>query len=270
MSIFITSDEHYGHERIISLAARPFASVTEMNEVIIEHHNRKVPNNPNHLTIHVGDMFWQTMLAEDALSILSRLHGSHALVYGNHDELIERYVWLRDAFKWVVGKNKASGTEIVKWNKHKITLNHYAQRVWDGSHKGHWHVYGHSHGALEGVGKSFDIGVDSHDFTPWSLEEIAAEMEKRPAHHTIDNTGAVSKDVVNERILYKAGSYIHATGCECKTCGKEGSCLDCLRKERSAPAGSTYHATDCECGFCLNGYTRFNGGGYAALDRMDV
>lgn len=200
MSIFVTSDEHYGHERILSLANRPFKSVEEMNETIIARHNQKVSHNSSHTTVHVGDMFWQTMSPEEAIKIVKRLNGNHVFIYGNHDELMEKSVALRSEFGWVVGKNKASGSEIIKWNKHKITLNHYAQRVWDGSHKGHWHVYGHSHGALEGVGKSFDIGVDSHDFTPWSLEEIEAEMEKRPQHHTIDNTGAVGVDRVDENI----------------------------------------------------------------------
>lgn len=230
MSIFITSDEHYGHERIISLAARPFASVEEMNETIIARHNKKVSHKG--LTIHVGDMFWQTMSEMEARAILHRLNGRHAFIYGNHDELMEKSKYLRDYFKWVVGKNKASGSEIIKWNKHKITLNHYAQRVWDGSHKGHWHVYGHSHGALAGFGKSFDIGVDSHAFTPWSLEEIEAEMEKRPQHHTIDNMGAVGVDKVDETIFAPA------------------------QLRHSLLIGSTVHASDCECGFCLMGATR--------------
>jgi len=253
MSVFVTSDEHYGHERIISLANRPFASVYEMNETIIARHNAKVPNNPNHTVIHVGDMFWQTMSIAEAVSILNRLHGRHAFIYGNHDELIEKSSEVRSMLLSVTGENKASGSKIVKWNKHKITLNHFAQRVWDGSHKGHWHVYGHSHGALAGLGKSFDIGVDAHDFTPWSMEEIEAEMAKREAHHTIDNTGAVGVDVVNECIRIAP-----------HVCKVNGPCNGWPK------AGSTVHEPGCECGFCLNGDTKFNGGDYAALNRMDV
>ena len=186
-NIFITSDEHYGHQRIIELANRPFKSVDEMTETLIERHNAVVPNSKGFLTIHVGDMFWHTLTIEEATRILGRLHGRHAFLFGNHDELIEKYRNLD--FDWIVGSNKAGGSEIIRYNKHKITLNHYAQRVWDGSHKGHWHLYGHSHGCLPGLGKSFDIGVDAHDFRPWSLEEIEAKMETLAPHHTIDNTG---------------------------------------------------------------------------------
>jgi calcineurin-like phosphoesterase family protein len=184
--VLITSDEHYGHERIIELANRPFVSVEEMQETIIERHNKKVPNNPNYLTIHAGDLFWHSMNSSDAAVILTRLHGRHAFLYGNHDELIEGNQFLQMMFKWVKGKNKVGGATTINHNKHSLTISHFARRVWQSSHKGHWHVYGHSHSALPGLGKSFDIGVDGNDFTPWALEEIEAKMNSLPQHHTIN------------------------------------------------------------------------------------
>lgn len=197
--ILITSDEHIGHANIINLANRPFTSLDEMRETIIERHNKKVPDSKGYLTIHVGDLFWHTLTPGEAIAYLIRLHGRHAFIYGNHDELMEKSHLLRDCFDWVVGKNVASGSEIIRWNKHKILLNHYAHRVWPGSHKGHWHLYGHSHSALPGLGKSFDIGVDGHNFEPWTLEEIEAKMATLPQHHTINNTGeGMTEDVVNE------------------------------------------------------------------------
>lgn len=202
-NVFITSDEHYGHERIIELANRPFTSVEEMNETIVERHNKVVPDNRNFLTIHVGDMFWHTMTGPEALAILSRLNGRHAFLYGNHDELMAKSDILRMGFEWVRGENKVPSGHLLNFNKHKLTLSHFAQRVWEGSHKGHWHCYGHSHNALPGLGKSFDIGVDGHDFTPWSLEEIEQRMETLQPHHTIDNTGAgMTVDNVNEQTFY--------------------------------------------------------------------
>lgn len=196
---FVTSDEHYGHEKIIELANRPFTSVEEQTETLIERHNKTVPAGLGHTTIHVGDLFWHTLKIEEAITILSRLNGRHAFIFGNHDELIEANIrFMSNLFTFIVGENKASGSKIIRHNKHKLTLNHYAQRVWDGSHKGHWHCYGHSHGCLPGLGKSFDIGVDSHDFKPWALEEIEAKMNALPQHHTVDNTGR--EDTVNESI----------------------------------------------------------------------
>lgn len=214
--IFITSDEHYGHERILELAKRPFASVYEMNDELVRRHNKKVPDSKNVLTIHVGDMFWNTLTMKQAFDILYSLNGKHALLFGNHDELIERMPLLREAFSWVRGENKVPSGHLLAFNKHKLTLNHWAQRVWEGSHKGHWHCYGHSHNALPGIGKSFDIGVDGHDFTPWSLEEIEAKMETLSPHHTIDNTGRGTVDMVREN--FRRGTTVHSIGGICGFC----------------------------------------------------
>lgn len=183
--IFITSDEHYGHKNILAYCKRPFADVTEMREELIRRHNAKVPDNPNILTIHLGDMFWNTVTEAEAAVILGRLRGSHAIIFGNHDELIERSLLLRHMFRWAEGKNKESGTRIIRWNGHEIMLCHYAMTVWNNSHRGSWMLYGHSHGGLQTPGKSFDIGVDCHNFEPWSLEEIESEMAKRPQGHII-------------------------------------------------------------------------------------
>lgn len=188
--IFITSDEHYGHENIIEYCNRPFKSIREMEDEIVWRHNAKVPNNPNVVTIHLGDMFWYKPSKDgywhatenEALVIMERLNGSHALIYGNHDELIEKSPVLRSKFIWIVGRNKESGTKILRWNKHDITLCHYAMMTWNRSGKGAWQLFGHSHGLLKTPGKSFDIGVDCHNFEPWSMEEIEIEMAWRKVY----------------------------------------------------------------------------------------
>jgi calcineurin-like phosphoesterase family protein len=230
--IFITSDEHYGHNNIIQFCNRPFSSTEEMREIIIERHNKKVPNKPSYLTIHAGDMFWQTMSEMEARSIVHRLNGRHAFLYGNHDELMERRVTLQKEFEWVRGVNKENTSHSVKFNKHMIVISHFAQRVWQNSHKGSWHVYGHSHGEIEELGHSFDIGVDSHDFEPWSLEEIEAKMAKTESHHVI----APDK-------VWKTASVAQTA--------EQGFCKP--EVGGSIPsAGSTYHLHPVgeSCGFC--------------------
>jgi len=206
-NIFITSDEHYGHVNwkngggILHLAKRPFSDIIEMREALIQRHNEVVPPSQGYLTIHVGDMFWMSMESWEATRILDRLNGRHAFMFGNHDELIEKSSDLQSKFDWVYGENKAGGAKLLRWNKHKLTLNHFAQRVWEGSHKGHWHVYGHSHNALPGLGKSFDIGVDGNNFYPWSIEQIEKKMSTLEQHHTIDNTGRPGgEDIVKESL----------------------------------------------------------------------
>lgn len=213
-NIFITSDEHIGHERIIELANRPFTSLEEMKETIIERHNKVVPNSRNFLTIHVGDWLWHNLTLDEGVAYINRLHGRHAFTFGNHDEFVEKYKSVLACpgglLNFVKGENKVGGGHLLHHNKRKLTLDHFARRVWEGSHKGHWHVYGHSHNALPGLGKSFDIGVDGHNFTPWSLEEIEAKMATLTQHHSINNTGeGMTEDVVNER-------HVGPPYCQCK------------------------------------------------------
>lgn len=70
-----------------------------------------------------------------------------------------------------------------------IVLCQYAMRVWDRSHYGAWHLYGHSHGSLPGSGLSFDIGVDCNRFRPFSLEEVAEKMKGIQAKITSGDPG---------------------------------------------------------------------------------
>ena len=62
--------------------------------------------------------------------------------------------------------------------KRKIVLLHYAMRVWNRSHHGSWHLYGHSHGSLpdDPNSLSFDVGVDCWGYAPISYQEVKSVM----------------------------------------------------------------------------------------------
>jgi len=224
-NVFITADEHYGHEKIIEYCNRPFKHADEMNEFIIEQHNKVVPNSRGVLTIHVGDWFWHTLPLGIALTILGRLNGRHAFIYGNHDELIEKYESVfRQQLDWIKGENKDSACHRLKFNNNEMTLCHYAMRVWNRSHKGAWQLYGHSHNELPVVGKSFDIGVDGHNFAPWSLEEIEAKMATLPQAHIITKVWPgkeapeMPTDHATKQYMAGNGSTVHEPGCPCGWC----------------------------------------------------
>ena len=182
---FITSDEHYGHENIIKYCNRPYATAHEGIDFMIARHNSVVPRNKNVVTLHAGDMFWNSLTQKEAEDILYQLNGSHAFLYGNHDELMEESPWLRSQFLFCKGENKVGGAHIINHQNKKLLVSHFAHRVWERSHKGSYHVYGHSHQELPPSGFSFDIGVEGHDYRPWALEEIWDRMGTLKQGHVI-------------------------------------------------------------------------------------
>ena len=164
-NIYFTADSHFNHANIIHFCQRPFASVSEMNEALIAKWNARVGKGD--LVYHLGDFAWG-----DWDPILDRLNGDIVLIRGGHDRKLEkkfagRFLHIADLMDIVV-------------EGYSIVLCHYCLRVWNKSHFDSWHLFGHSHGRLPALGKSLDVGVDGHDFAPWSWEEVKAYMADRP------------------------------------------------------------------------------------------
>lgn len=80
-NVWFTSDTHFGHKKILEYEpeARPFSSVEEMNEVMIDRWNHCVRRND--VIYHLGDFCF----GKANLSIAERLNGKKRLIMGNHD-----------------------------------------------------------------------------------------------------------------------------------------------------------------------------------------
>lgn len=163
--IWFTSDTHFGHANIIRYCNRPFASVNEMNERMVYEWNLRV--QPDDTVHHVGDFAFGRDGEETTRRILPRLNGKIHLTRGNHD--------IFDTYGLFASVDKSR--EIIV-DGQEITLYHYAQRTWHHDLRGAWHLFGHSHSALHGHGKSFDIGVDCWRFRPVSFDEVKRKMDK--------------------------------------------------------------------------------------------
>ena len=166
MAVFFTADTHFGHANIIKHCGRPFADAAAMDAALVDNWNAAV--GPKDTVYHVGDFAYRA--AGPAGDYLDRLNGTIHLVRGNHDDGVLKECG--DRFASVSDLSK------VRWEGARIILCHYALRVWDGSHKGAWHLYGHTHGDLpdDPASLSFDVGVDCHDYRPLSFAEVAEKM----------------------------------------------------------------------------------------------
>ena len=78
---FYISDWHYGHANVIAFDNRPFKSLLEMDEALVDRWNAVV--SPGDIVYVLGDMFW--CKAQDAIPILRSLKGQKFLIKGNHD-----------------------------------------------------------------------------------------------------------------------------------------------------------------------------------------
>ena len=142
---FIIADFHFGHDGILRHCNRPFATVEEMDEAIIENANAVVGKKDT-LRI-IGDFAFQ-----DHAKYLSRLNGKKILITGNHDkmsqEVMKNFTDVRD-FDY----RKIEG----KW----IFFSHYPMRTWQNSHFGSWHLFGHVHNRMATMNLSMDVGIDT-------------------------------------------------------------------------------------------------------------
>jgi calcineurin-like phosphoesterase family protein len=169
-TLWFTADLHLGHTNIIRHCGRPFDSVEEMDQVLIQNINDCVKKQ-DRLYI-LGDFCGQRRKSAYIQSYLNRIHlhpNQIFLILGNHDD--EKHS--KRVFPNVYERYT------VKHEGEQIVLSHYAMRTWNQSGRGRWHLYGHSHGNLPDYGKSFDVGVDVWDFKPISFEQVKEQMDKR-------------------------------------------------------------------------------------------
>ena len=163
---YFTADLHLGHQGIIDHCYRPFTSVEEMDNTIIDNINHVV--KPKDALWVLGDFSLRSFSHVQAYRDRIKCSTVH-LVRGNHDGLtVTQYKTLFTS---------VSELKEIKVEQQRITLCHYAMRRWNKSHLGSWHLYGHSHGCLNGNGTlSFDVGVDARCYSPLSFEEVAHLM----------------------------------------------------------------------------------------------
>ena len=83
--MWFTADTHFSHAAVMGHGNRPWASVEEMNEGLVEAWNAAV--GPRDTVWHLGDVAFLSDLC--VAGWLSRLNGRIHLLIGNHDSVKE-------------------------------------------------------------------------------------------------------------------------------------------------------------------------------------
>jgi calcineurin-like phosphoesterase family protein len=173
LSAFVTSDLHLGHAKMLSFVQpdgsplRPFSSIEEMHETLIERFN-KVVRKKDRLYI-LGDV----AIPRQALSLLDRFNGSKVLIRGNHDKWkLKDYLPYFDDIRGAFFRDGLIYTHIPV---HPANLQ--------GGYKGNVHGHLHCHLVRTDDGqidrRFFNACLERNDFAPVPLECIKAFFQDR-------------------------------------------------------------------------------------------
>jgi len=169
--IWFISDTHFNHENMAvkflkedGSKARPFDSVEEMNEVMIQNWNRHIKEQ-DHIW-HLGDI----ILGDRAKipSILSRLKGKKRMLLGNHDQLKgnELMKFFQKIELWRIFKDHnflCTHVPIHKGSFRKVAYN----------------VHGHTHHGIVDDPAYINVCVEHTNYAPIHMDEILKEIRKR-------------------------------------------------------------------------------------------
>ena len=176
--VFVTADTHFGQESAVASYDRPFSVGSAMDDAYVEAINATAGADDLllHLGDFVGDLGSKREKIRVARSIRDRLAvGRIVLVRGNHDPEHADYRAIFDAVhdlldvRWPAGP--AGGDRVV--------CCHYPMRSWRGNRRGSCHLYGHTHGRLEEIGRATDVGVDCWQGRPVLLDHLVATLRTR-------------------------------------------------------------------------------------------
>ena len=180
MTIFFTADLHAHHKNIMKFCGRPYETVEEMTQSLTDTINRIV--KPNDVLYHLGDLSFshKTQPIIDFINSINckTIH----LILGNHDEIIRSKMdYFRQECPNIV--EIVEERKRLKIEKIDVTLDHYPARSWYKSPYGAWQLHGHTHGSMERLGRSVDVGWDSPHITgsplhrPISFDELREFMK---------------------------------------------------------------------------------------------
>lgn len=126
--IFVTSDLHFGHYGILKHAKRPFKTLTEMHNTIIDNWNSVVSKND--IVYVLGDIAYRG----NADELIKKLNGEIRLIIGNHDKGLSKNIipYQRNY-------------EEINVDNTLYILFHYPLCTWNGIYKNSVHLHGHVH-----------------------------------------------------------------------------------------------------------------------------
>ena len=176
--IYLTSDNHFYHTRIIKYSNRPFENVDEMNIKMIENWNSVVSKND--LVIHLGDF----ALAHFDISknILENLNGHKIIIKGNHDRSIKWLLRLgfNRAYKSLSFENTKYGKLLFIHNPKKVSND--KENYYNFIIHGHIHekkLSDFDYSEFKNIKKYINVSVEQFNYKPIKISEILKKFDRK-------------------------------------------------------------------------------------------
>lgn len=177
--VWFTSDLHFWHKNICKYCDRPYNTIEEMNQSIIDNWNSVVKDDD--IVYLLGDMGFCGI--EKLRFLISQLKGHIRLVQGNHDSdkvvnrlieegLIEGVATL--CYITITGDEECPDQD--------LTLCHFPMIDWANKEKGAWMIHGHQHQLPNTPSCSYahwDVGLDKNNMMPISFEQLKINITKQ-------------------------------------------------------------------------------------------
>ena len=168
--IFFTSDSHFDHANFLKFQddkgnlIRPFASVEEMNETMIERWNKVV--KPQDKIYHLGDV---TFRVNQLARIMCRLNGHKRLLVGNHDDPknFELTRWFDKVTLWRIFKDE------------NFICTHVPIRQDQFRYKVEYNVHGHIHQNVIDDEQYINVCVEQTNYTPVHIDELGVKPRRK-------------------------------------------------------------------------------------------
>ena len=165
--IYYISDSHFGDERVMRLAKRPFHSVNDMDDTMISLWNKQVGGTD--VVYVVGDF---AIDSQTAIKTLKQLNGQKILILGNHDACLNE-----QALQYF---ESTATICTIKDGVHSVTLCHYPLLSYENSIYNGYHVFGHIHNnprdiatkIIPSLPRHLNCGADVIGFMPKTLQEL--------------------------------------------------------------------------------------------------
>ncbi len=143
--IYYISDTHFRDQIIFDKCERPFSSLKEMEEIIIQRRNNKVKKDD--IVYILGDISKDN--DNSTIEIFRKLSGHKHLIVGNHDQLIQDCIKNSKVFETI------KLIDLIIDNNRKVCICHYPLMDWMEFNRGGFLVYGHIHNKTSKHGEAY-------------------------------------------------------------------------------------------------------------------